>query len=279
MVPAWLSWAPSAPDQLWSNLLMIADPSGGSPKLQVGVVWMGAPSGVDALLAPLFSAVGSQPSGSATETVPFGHAIYVEGGCASFSQAACHLPSQEAGGALFAPAQPGQVRLFQRPARRRRGHHLDCRDHARQSAGGLGAVGIDAYGGAIVTIGSLPGDGLRAPLKLASAQYERRVQPRHPDCSAVGQPGLARLLVQHHGSPHGRIGLPELHRRGPARLGPRLLRGQPRPPHAGQEGLGSKTTPSTSPRASRRPRCHQRSRRTQSGVIWIVVLAVGRGVW
>ena len=210
VVPAWLSWAPSAPDQLWSNLLLIADPAAGSPKVQVGVVWMGPASGVNVPLAGLFGAVGSPPSGRPTETVPFGHAMYVEGGCASFSQAACHLPSQVTGGALSRQPSLAKSGYFRAPLGDAGVAALLAGIAARQSAGGQGAVGIDAYGGAINRVDPAATAFVhRARAGLGPVQ--RPIQPRHPDRAAVGQPGLARLLVPHHDSVHGRVRLPELH--------------------------------------------------------------------
>ena len=179
VVPAWLSWAPSAPDQLWSNLLLIADPAAGSPKLQVGVVWMGPASGVDAPLAGLFSAVGSPPSGRPTETVPFGHAMYVEGGCASFSQAACHLPSQVAGGALSRQPSLAKSGYFSAPLGDAGVAALIAGIAARQSAGGQGAVGIDAYGGAINRVDPAATAFVHRAA-LASAQYSVPFNPGTP---------------------------------------------------------------------------------------------------
>lgn len=190
VVPAWLSWAPGAPDQLWSNLLLIADPAGGSPKLQVGVVWMGAPGAVEAPLGRLFSAVGSPPSGRPTETVPFGHAMYVEGGCASFSQAACHLPTQVAGGALSRQPSLAKSGYFSVPLGDAGVAALIAGIAGRQSAGGQGAVGIDAYGGAINRVD--PGaTAFVHRSALASAQYSVPFDPGTPSSQlSAGQAWL-----------------------------------------------------------------------------------------
>ncbi len=184
VVPAWLSWAPGAPDQLWSNLLLMADPTGGSPKLQVGVVWMGPASGVEAPLSRLFSAVGSPPSARPTETVPFGHAMYVEGGCASFSQAACHLPSQTAGGALSRQPSLAKSGYFSAPLTDAGVAALIAGIAGRQSAGGQGAVGIDAYGGAINRVGPAATAFVHRS-ELASAQYNVPFDPGTPTAQLV----------------------------------------------------------------------------------------------
>jgi FAD binding domain/Berberine and berberine like len=179
VVPAWLSWAPSGPDQLWSNLLLLANPGGGSPKLQVGVVWMGPASGVEAPLARLFSAVGSPPSGRPTETVPFGHAMYVEGGCAAFSQAACHLPSQVPGGALSRQPSLAKSGYFSSPLGDAGVAALISGIADRQSTGGQGAVGIDAYGGAINRVDPAATAFVHRSA-LASAQYSVPFDPGTP---------------------------------------------------------------------------------------------------
>jgi FAD/FMN-containing dehydrogenase len=179
VVPAWLSWAPGAPDQLWSNLLLMAEPAAGSPTLQVGVVWMGPPSGVEAPLARLFSAVGSPPSRRPTETVPFGHAMYVEGGCASLSQAACHLPSQTAGGALLRQPSLAKSGYFSAPLGDAGVAALISGIAGRQAAGGQGAVGIDAYGGAINRVDAAATAFVHRSA-LASAQYNVPFQPGTP---------------------------------------------------------------------------------------------------
>ncbi len=179
VVPAWLAWAPNAPDQLWSNLLLETDPGGGSPKVQVGVVWMGPSGGIDAPLAQFYSATGSPPSGHTTETVAFGHAMYVEGGCASFSQAACHLPNQAAGGALTRQPSLAKSGYFAAPLGDAGVSALIAGIANRKADGGQGAVGIDAYGGAINRVDPKATAFVHRSA-LASAQYSVPFSPGTP---------------------------------------------------------------------------------------------------
>ncbi len=149
VLPAWLTWAPVRPDQLWSNCLLEAAPSGAAPALQVGVVWQGPPGGIDVQVSALVSAVGTPPSSRYTETVPFSHAMYVEGGCATFSQAACHLPTQNPAGILTRQPSLAKSGYLDRPFDDAGVAALIAGIDARQSSRAQGAAGFDAYGGAI----------------------------------------------------------------------------------------------------------------------------------
>jgi FAD/FMN-containing dehydrogenase len=149
VLPAWLQWAPARADQLWSNCLLEAAPSGSTPTLQVGMVWQGPAGGIDNQVSSLIAAVGAQPSSRYTETVPFSHAMYVEGGCASFSQAACHLPTQNPSGQLTRQPSLAKSGYLDHPFNDAGVAALVAGIEARQSSRGQGAAGFDAYGGAI----------------------------------------------------------------------------------------------------------------------------------
>lgn len=149
VLPAWLGWAPAAPDQLWSNCLLEANPTAAAPNLSVGVVWVGAPGVANPLVDQLVAAVGTQPSSRFVETVPFSHAMYVEGGCANFSQAACHLPTQTPSGALSRQPSLAKSSYVDAPLSDAAVQAIVAGVQARQSDGAQGAAGFDAYGGAI----------------------------------------------------------------------------------------------------------------------------------
>ena len=149
VLAAWLAWAPSAPDQLWSNCLLEASPGSASPLLQVGVVWIGDPSGLAGPLDQLLAAVGTAPSSRYSETVAFGHAMYVEGGCASLSQASCHLPTQNPGGTLTRQPSLAKSAYVSSPLGDAGVQVVVDAVQSRQSQNLQGAAGFDAYGGAI----------------------------------------------------------------------------------------------------------------------------------
>jgi FAD/FMN-containing dehydrogenase len=148
VLPAWLAWAPNAPDQLWSNCLLEAVP-GSSANLQVGVVWIGPPGGLSDPLDQFIASVGSAPSSRFTETVGFSHAMYVEGGCASLSEAGCHLPTQASGGSLTRQPSLGKSGYVSAPLTDSGVQAIISGVETRQSENAQGAAGFDAYGGAI----------------------------------------------------------------------------------------------------------------------------------
>ena len=58
LLPAWLEWAPSGPDALWSNCVFEADPGTANPYVQVAGVWAGSQAGAQAQLDRLIAAAG-----------------------------------------------------------------------------------------------------------------------------------------------------------------------------------------------------------------------------
>ncbi len=101
VMTGWQNWAPFQPDALWSNLHMSAAPGGGTPVVQVGGTYLGSVAGCKALLAKLYSRVGSAPlnPGNVFAT-SYRNAMMIEAGCGSFSFSQCHLPSQTPDGKL-----------------------------------------------------------------------------------------------------------------------------------------------------------------------------------
>ena len=62
VVAAWQSWAPHAPDALWSNLHLAAAPGGSVPTVEVGGCYLGSDGDARDLLEKLYADVGSDPS-------------------------------------------------------------------------------------------------------------------------------------------------------------------------------------------------------------------------
>ncbi len=179
VLPAWLGWAPTAPDQLWSNCLLEAAPGQPTATLQVGVAWVGPPAGITPLLAQLAAAVGSAPSSRYVETVPFASAMYSEGGCATLSQAACHLPSQSPGGALTRQPSLAKSGYLRRPLSDAGVQAIVAGVQTRQAQGAQGAAGFDAYGGAINRIPPAATAFVHRDA-LASVQYNVPFDPGTP---------------------------------------------------------------------------------------------------
>ncbi|MCA2225511.1 FAD-binding oxidoreductase [Nonomuraea aurantiaca] len=95
-VKAWQSWAPTAPDELWSTLHLTRN---NGLDVQIGGTYLGGKAALDRLLAPLVAGIG-RPSSRYASTTSYGHAMMVMAGCSSLSVAQCHLPGQTAAGRL-----------------------------------------------------------------------------------------------------------------------------------------------------------------------------------
>src|SRR5262249_3067013 len=93
VVAAWQSWAPHAPDAMWSNLHLAAPPGGRPPVVTVGGCYLGSEGDAANLLNQLYAKVGSSPS-SHFLSFPqsFLSAMLTEAGCGSIGYQACHLP-------------------------------------------------------------------------------------------------------------------------------------------------------------------------------------------
>ena len=180
VLAAWMEWAPPAPEDLWSNCLLQSLASSPSPTVGVGGVWSGTPSDLTPLLTALTSAVGGSPSYRNVATVPFGHAMYVEGGCATLSQSACHLISQ--GGSLYRQPSLAKSDLLD--------HSLSDAGVAavisgiveRHSVAANAAVGYDSWGGAINRVAPSATAFVHRS-SMASAQYNVDFSPGTPEAS------------------------------------------------------------------------------------------------
>ena len=150
----WQNWAPYQPDALWSNLHMSAAPGGGTPVIQVGGTYLGSVAGCKALLAKLYSRVGSAPLNPGNVFLTsYRNAMMIEAGCGSYSFSECHLPSQTPDGKLARVPSYAKSDFFTKkipPAgiakmvggiERMRG--------VRGAAGGVGAIAFDSFGGAL----------------------------------------------------------------------------------------------------------------------------------
>ncbi|HEY1920313.1 MAG TPA: FAD-binding oxidoreductase [Streptosporangiaceae bacterium] len=153
VIAGWQSWAPHAPDGLWSNLHLSADPGGGTPTIQVGGTYLGSVSGLEAELSGLYSAVGSDSTSPYVESTSYLHAMLVEAGCAELSVAGCHLPWQAAGGQLSRSSELAKSDFFTTPLSSSGiGTLLSSVEKLQTvpgAAGGSGGVAFDACGGAI----------------------------------------------------------------------------------------------------------------------------------
>jgi FAD/FMN-containing dehydrogenase len=150
VISAWQSWAPHAPDALWSNLHLAAAPGGSVPSIQVGGTYLGSLSAAAAQLEQLYAAAGSQPSSPFMETTSWLHAMLVEAGCASLTVNQCHLAPQ---GELARASEYAKSDYFAKPLSSHGIGTLLSGVESFQRAGGArgaaGGIAFDALGGAV----------------------------------------------------------------------------------------------------------------------------------
>lgn len=103
VIEAWQSWAPGAPDELWSNCLLLASqttPSGNSPVARVTGVYVGSAPALQRLLGDLLAAVPAAPFTNFVGSAGYLDTMLIEAGCEGDSVAQCHLPSANPAGVL-----------------------------------------------------------------------------------------------------------------------------------------------------------------------------------
>lgn len=152
VIAAWQSWAPNAPDELWSNLHALSSPDGAgdTPTIQVGGTYLGSLSGAQEQISRLVDQVGSAPHGS-----PFvsshAHAMMIEAGCSQLSTAQCHLPWQNPAGTLQRESEFAKSHVFTRALSPSAISAIIAAVEQRQQfgGGGQGGVAFDALGGAV----------------------------------------------------------------------------------------------------------------------------------
>ena len=160
VIAGWLSWAPGAPDQIWSTLLLIAHVGGtGAPGPQVRVagVYNGAAGSAASLVNGLVSAVGSSPSSRSAYTPPnYLSTMLYEGGCSGLEVEQCHLPTQTAGGQLTRKPAIGASDYVTSPLSTAGINVIVDFVNQRQANPILGEGGaqFDSYGGAINRVAS-----------------------------------------------------------------------------------------------------------------------------
>src|ERR1700744_6362362 len=115
VISTWQSWAPHAPDALWSNVHLAATTGGSVPSIQVGGTYLGSIGAATAQLEKLYAAAGSHPSSPFRETTSWLHAMLVEAGCASLTVNECHLPTQNPAGKLARASEYAKSDIFTKP--------------------------------------------------------------------------------------------------------------------------------------------------------------------
>jgi FAD/FMN-containing dehydrogenases len=152
VVDAWQHWAPSAPDEIWSNcvLLTTTDQSAG-PIVQVNGVYVGSSTALSPLLSQLTGNIDASPSSNYVTDASVLDTMLYEAGCSGKSIAACHLPTQNPQGELTRTIEDAKSDYFARMLSQHGIGALVSAIGTRQADATPGTVGIglDPYGGAI----------------------------------------------------------------------------------------------------------------------------------
>ncbi len=153
VIRAWQSWAPYAPDALWSNLHLGASPGGRTPTIQVGGCYLGSIGGAANLLDELYVKVGSHPEDYFLNQFSYLNAMLLEAGCSSIGYQACHLPWQVPGGRLNRQPQYSKSDFFTRQLSAAGIaallHGIESLQKVSGAKGGAGGIAFDALGGAV----------------------------------------------------------------------------------------------------------------------------------
>ncbi|HTT92470.1 MAG TPA: FAD-binding oxidoreductase [Acidimicrobiales bacterium] len=173
VLPAWLEWASSQPDPMWSNCLLTTAP--GAATVRVGGVWAGDVADARAQVAALLRAVGP-PASQAYGQHDYEEAMYIEAGCRGLTQAACHLAGKSPGGTLPRTVTLAKSDILNGPLGNSGVQAVVAGIEERQSQQGPGAVAYDSWGGAINRV---PANATAFVHRkaLASAQYDASFSP------------------------------------------------------------------------------------------------------
>ncbi|GCE13532.1 FAD-binding oxidoreductase [Tengunoibacter tsumagoiensis] len=147
---AWQQWAPQAPDELWSNCLLLANQQNG-PLVRVNGVYVGDEATTNAQLQQLIDRIGSAPTSRYVWQSEVLDAMLYEAGCSNKSLAECRLPSMDPQGQLQREIDLAKADYFAQTLPRQAIQALVDAITTRQQISGFtgGGIGIDAYGGAI----------------------------------------------------------------------------------------------------------------------------------
>ena len=155
VLASWQRWIGSAPDQLWSNCLLLSQGSYGF-LAQISGVLCGSPAELASLLAPLTSDIATKPSYSFVGAEDYLSAMEIEAGCSGLSVASCHLSTERAGGRLSRSASAAKSSYVDEPLSGAKVETMvEAVTNLHQRAPTVGGgLAFDAYGGAINRVAS-----------------------------------------------------------------------------------------------------------------------------
>ncbi|MEO7006005.1 MAG: FAD-binding protein [Terrimesophilobacter sp.] len=152
VITAWQAWAPHADPKLWSTLKLLngAKYTAG-PGLFLSGTWIGEPSAVDSVLAPLLSAVGTQPSQQGSVKRSYLDAMMGYAGCRNIPARRC---STAPGGELTRVSSAATSHVAYAPLNDSGISTLVATVESAKAVPGLTEAGVslDALGGAVAEV-------------------------------------------------------------------------------------------------------------------------------
>jgi len=157
VVDGWQHWAPQAPDEIWSNCLLLAQKDkSATPIVHVNGVYVDTEGPLDTLLAQLSNKIGIAPTNRYVASPGILATMLYEAGCYNKSVPQCHLPSQDPNGQLVRDTSAVKSHYYVNTLSRSGIDTLIKAINTRQASSvlGEGGIGMDAYGGAINRVAS-----------------------------------------------------------------------------------------------------------------------------
>lgn len=152
MVNAWQNWAPQAPDELWSNCLLLGTGDKSSnPTARVNGVYVGNVASLNQLLQQLTSQMSVAPYSRFVSAEGILDTMLIEAGCYGLTVGECHLPSQNPQGQEGRSTYSAKSDFFSSLLPRQGIDALLNAINSRQASSVLfgGGILLDACGGAI----------------------------------------------------------------------------------------------------------------------------------
>jgi FAD/FMN-containing dehydrogenase len=194
MLDAWQHWAPQAPDELWSNCLLISNNNQrATPLARVNGVYVGDESQLDGLLQQLIGQISVAPASRYVSQTDLLDAMLVEANCDGQTVNQCHLPSQDPQGQVPRVTAGARSDYFTTLLPQSGIDALVNAIERRQTSAllGGGGIGIDSYGGAINRVAP-DATAFVHRSALFSAQYSANWNASDPDARiAANQSWLA----------------------------------------------------------------------------------------
>ncbi|GAC1345915.1 MAG: FAD-binding oxidoreductase [Ktedonobacteraceae bacterium] len=152
VLDAWQTWAPQAPDELWSSCwLQATSDKQSDPVVQVNGVYIGSVPLLNSVLQQLTNRIGAAPTNRYVSDASLLETMLYEANCNGQSVSQCHLPSQDPNGQLGRSTFRSKSDYFTHTLPRQGIEALVNAITACQISPtlGEGGIGVDAFGGAI----------------------------------------------------------------------------------------------------------------------------------